>query len=67
VTPDRLAAELAALLSDIDAAIAVRFPESRRQDTAPHRRRLRGMVLAALRRLVHSQGLREGSGTSLRR
>jgi len=55
-TLERLAGELAGVLSDLDAAIAARFgqPSGRarsrhREDPRPERPRLRGMVAAALR------------------
>jgi hypothetical protein len=67
-TPDPLADELAALLAELDTAIAARFSESRsqathrrREETTPPRTRLRGVVAAARRWLSRARPGREGS------
>ena len=55
-TRDDLAIELSMLLSELDAAIAARLQEPRthegkrrREEVPPHRRRLRGVLSAAIR------------------
>jgi len=65
---DALADALAALLAEIDTAIAARFPESRtqathrrREETTHPRTRLRGVVAAARRWLRRARPGREGS------
>jgi hypothetical protein len=65
---DPLADELAALLAELDTAIAARFPESRTQvthrrraETAQPRTRLRGVVAAARRWLRRARPGRDGS------